>query len=295
MGKGAKRKDVDFQKAKSKVGKKLQPASNTTNIDFKSKAIHLVLPTAAPAGEAVTSRRQTLKDLLTKLGHPNNTIRKDAVQGIRNFFEINPHQLSAPTALVHMLERVVPLTHDPAQSVRRTVHSLFVHIFPLIPPARIQPFFALFVVHLASALTGLDGDVRSDSLDFVSLLLEHYPQLTVARGAVLFDNMLSLIASVTPTEVAPSSSVHVATVSFDGRLTSQRLRTAVLRRMHAFMAAYDTWCGNDFEDGVNHAGNDDVGSFPTEMIGEGQTKVMFAVPPIERSRKRDRYTGGGAR
>ena len=38
------KKVQDFVKTKQKVGKKLKPATNATNINFKSRAIHMTMP-----------------------------------------------------------------------------------------------------------------------------------------------------------------------------------------------------------------------------------------------------------
>src|SRR5689334_7199440 len=118
MPKGGKR-EADFQEVKNKVGKKLKPAANATRTDFKSRSIHVTLPSLPTEGEAVTHRRQTLKDLLVKLGHPNHNVRRDTVLGVKNYYEVNPEQLQLASSLVHMLERVVVLLRDPHQQVRR--------------------------------------------------------------------------------------------------------------------------------------------------------------------------------
>ncbi len=49
-GSQGKERPADFETVGSKVGKKLEPATNVTNTSFKSRAIHMTQQTQAAAG-----------------------------------------------------------------------------------------------------------------------------------------------------------------------------------------------------------------------------------------------------
>lgn len=234
MGKGKKR-EADFQKVKNKVGKKLKPATNATRTDFKSRSIHVTLQSQPAAGEAVSQRGQTLKDLLTKLSHPNNAIRKETLVGLKNYFEVNPDQLTQATSLVHVFEKVSTSIHDSSSGVRKALLAFLKFLFSNSSSLKIDPFITLFVVHIASAMTQLDGDIRADSVDFIDLFVSTCPQSFTKHGQAIFSNMFQLIGE---SKVDLCSGKLLSSITtFDGRLIDNKLRLKVLRTMHTYMQA----------------------------------------------------------
>jgi pre-rRNA-processing protein IPI1 len=278
-GSQGKKRPADFEKVKSKVGKKLKPAANVTNTSFKSRAIHMTLQTQAADGEAQTHRGQTLKDLLSKLSHPNNTIRKEALAGIKSFYELNTEQLASASILFHMFEKIVPLVHDSSQSVRKALLSLLAFIFPQLSGCKMTPFFSLFVAHISSAMTQLNGDIRGDSLDFIDLFLSNYPALTVHHGSVLFDHFLQLVS-----DQDGDASARAVSVGFDGRLTTMRTRTRVLRCMHTFMAAAMQQLGDADSSGALKRASE-----PVELSWSGSSSSVCLLRPVAAPRPTPPY------
>lgn len=84
-------------------------------------------------GKATTDRGLTLQDLLTKCGHYAPTVRKEAVVGLRNFFQLHPAELQQPATLLSLLEAVCLRVSDDAHAVRHAV-LLFLESFVEVVP-----------------------------------------------------------------------------------------------------------------------------------------------------------------
>eukprot|EP00048_Salpingoeca_helianthica_P012418 m.179991 g.179991 ORF g.179991 m.179991 type:complete len:825 (+) comp15373_c1_seq2:174-2648(+) len=222
----AKKKQKDFEKVREKVGKKLKRLNETT-AEVKTKKLSIAMKTRPEASEAVSIRGQTLRDLLTKLGHPNEGVRKENLVGLRNYFQLNSAELAQPNTLLHFFERIPALVHDEAHSVRRALVGLLGAVVQQVPASRIAPFMSGLVAHVSAAMTQLTGGIRIDSLDFIKLLLTAYPRLLVENGQPIFANFLQLIAH--------ENSTSRTTLSTNGKLASQRVRLRVLTILHNFL------------------------------------------------------------
>lgn len=109
-----------LQRVKSKVGRKLPPARNSTSVDFKSKAIVLSSQTVVSEKEglAVSNRRQTLKELLGQTTHYSERVRREALMGLKDLFLHFPEEL--PMHAMAIIEKLSPRITDSDRSVRQT-------------------------------------------------------------------------------------------------------------------------------------------------------------------------------
>ncbi|XP_020528524.1 testis-expressed protein 10 homolog isoform X3 [Amborella trichopoda] len=131
--KKSKQGGVDFKKVKHKVGRKLPPPKNVTNLTIKSKAI--ILPEQSVATEkeglSVNSRRQTLKELLMQTQHHNRKIRRDALIGMGDLALQHPKEIALHKFSV--IEYLSARISDPDNVVRERLYQLLEsRIFPLI-------------------------------------------------------------------------------------------------------------------------------------------------------------------
>ncbi|KAK9808862.1 hypothetical protein WJX72_005380 [[Myrmecia] bisecta] len=179
--KGTKRKNagvgVDFRRVKHKVGKKLAPAQNATDTNFKARSI--TLPgqsvTEDKQGAAVNQRNLTLKELLGQVGHYSEKVRKEALLGLVDLLKKHPKELKRHTGPV--LEKLAERITDVDKAVREALRGLLAGaVLPLLAGGAIVPFLPLLVAHVSSAMTHLANDVRADALGFLEVLMMAAPQ-----------------------------------------------------------------------------------------------------------------------
>ncbi|KAJ6610092.1 hypothetical protein B0H10DRAFT_2166190 [Mycena sp. CBHHK59/15] len=160
-----KRKDkaADFSKAKLKLGKGKQLASNAIDTSFKARSI--ALPSQSinidkDDATPTTKRRLTFDDLIAHLKHYSAGTRKDAIAGL--------------------------LLGDEDSAVRKSLYEFFVWLFPRIYIVRIpHPFYAAphattLLLFTTSAQTHIFPEIRVDAIRFLNLFLEYIPAETVA-------------------------------------------------------------------------------------------------------------------
>lgn len=172
---------VDFQKVKHKVGRKLLPPSNATQIEVKSKAI--LLPGQSVAQEkdgfAVSSRRQTLKELLMQTSHHNDHVRKEAVLGIKDLLSRHPEELSSHA--VTLVEKLCPRMIDTDKSVQNALLLLLrTSIFASLPQVVMRPLVPIFMAYIFSAMTNLSMNIRMSAFRFLDVFIQSYPSIVVA-------------------------------------------------------------------------------------------------------------------
>eukprot|EP00050_Salpingoeca_kvevrii_P021780 m.115410 g.115410 ORF g.115410 m.115410 type:complete len:956 (+) comp9476_c0_seq2:3-2870(+) len=291
MGKsnGKRKAPPDFKKKKAKVGRK-QIAENATNTTFKSRSIHVATRVLPTQGEATSDRGQTLQDLLAKIAHHNAGMRRDAVQGLRSLFERHPERLDAASVLMLVFQRTAPCVSDVASSVRQATLALFRDILGAVSGPRAAPFFSLLLVHVCSAMTHLAEDVRVDSLAFVDILLEHYPQLCVAHSSKLLVNFLQLVASerrVDPT--APAAAVASGARSLlvgvrNATAASPHARMSVLKRLQKLLTlAFTHGDGAARTQDVDMDTTTDLPADRSYEWGGNAAGALFALPPQART------------
>ncbi|GAA6059787.1 hypothetical protein JCM10212_003682 [Sporobolomyces blumeae] len=176
-----KERAADFKKAKLKLGKGKQVASNATNTSFTAKSIALPNQSLAEAPkEAPTSRRNlTLPELLVQSRHYSVPVKREALTEILQLLEGYPfllHQNLLPT-----ITSIAHLVADASPSVRAASLALLRHIADSLPTQSLVSVSQGLILFTLSALSSLDDGVRIDALKVLDLLLEKIPE-AIVRG-----------------------------------------------------------------------------------------------------------------
>eukprot|EP00126_Sphaerothecum_destruens_P001283 Sdes_comp13847_c0_seq1m3312 len=189
-----KKKNADFSTVKLKVGKKTPIASNATNTLFKSQKIIVREQSCCVVGEKngpTTRKNATLAELLLQMKHYKATVRKDTFLGLREIIETHPYLLQLH--LGSILEHICLAKTDVEVSVRKELLKFIQFLVSSIHDHQLKPFMSLIVVHITFAMTHIRDDVRLDSLFYLDIYLEAFPQLFVAYSGSLLPNFIDLI------------------------------------------------------------------------------------------------------
>ncbi|KAM9960737.1 hypothetical protein ACTFIW_009886 [Dictyostelium discoideum] len=209
MGRSAPKKtlqpSLDFKVKKKKLGKKPPPNPNITVTTFKSKALNMPGQNIVEEkDDLVNHRNLTLKDLLTKLNHYNDQVKKDAVTGIRDLILKHPSVLFVHLGAI--MNKLVEVINDLDKDVRHCTHNLISTILPMLDEISISPFIPLFSVYINSGMTHLKTTIRLDSLRLLDIFIDHYPNLVSRSCHQMIPNYIDLLKRV-------SGAATVATIS----------------------------------------------------------------------------------
>ncbi|KND03679.1 uncharacterized protein SPPG_01147 [Spizellomyces punctatus DAOM BR117] len=243
-----KLKAEDFRKTKLKVGKKKPPATNQTDVSFRSQAI--VVPSQSiidekASSDLVNSRKQSLKDIIVQLKHYNAQTRKDALVGIKDLHNRHPEALHAH--LSTLLDALSKLLVDDDGNVRKTLLSFLKDLMPTIPKGHFRPFMSLLMAYTCSAMTHISEDIRLDGLRFLRIWQDNYPDLIATYADKVIPNFLSMLStggkSQSSSSIGTGSSLLVNPRS---QLGSAKSRVDVLDSLHRFLqlvleTGNDTW------------------------------------------------------
>ncbi|KAJ2931166.1 hypothetical protein H1R20_g5935, partial [Candolleomyces eurysporus] len=195
-----KDKAADFTKAKLKLGKGKQLASNAIDTSFKARSI--VLPTQSIAIEKdastpLTKRNLSFNDLIAHLKHYNSTTRKDAILGLRELLESHWDMLEANlTTLINAMVRIIG---DEDAGVRKILLTFMSWLVPRIPKENLVPHAQLLLLFTTSAQTHIFPDIRIDAVKFLDIFLETIPQAVVSginskgHGSRVLDAYLGIL------------------------------------------------------------------------------------------------------
>ncbi|KAJ6575217.1 hypothetical protein B0H19DRAFT_1127709 [Mycena capillaripes] len=178
-----KRKDkaADFSKAKLKLGKGKQLASNAIDTSFKARSIALPsqsITVDKDVDAPTTKRRLTFDDLITHLKHYSAGTRRDAIAGLRELLDAHPTVLES--SLTTLINAAVRLVGDEDALVRKTLVELFVWLFPRIPTENLVPHATTLLLFTTSAQTHIFPEIRVDAIRFLNLYLEYIPAAVVS-------------------------------------------------------------------------------------------------------------------
>lgn len=192
----------DFQKVKLKVGRKLPKGLNVTDTSFKTKKIvlHDRLSKSTTAGEPTTTRKQSVQDLIGRLHHYNVTNRLNALAGLRELGKsqsvaFGPH-------LKPLLETLGTLCSDKEGVVRQSAHKVLRQVLGSVSSERLSPFGPLLLSHLGCAVNHLSSEVRHDSLELLSMLLDTVPTLAVRAPYGTLHNFLNMVSASAESSVS---------------------------------------------------------------------------------------------
>eukprot|EP01116_Phalansterium_solitarium_P002396 TRINITY_DN12392_c0_g1_i1.p1 TRINITY_DN12392_c0_g1~~TRINITY_DN12392_c0_g1_i1.p1 ORF type:complete len:380 (-),score=150.06 TRINITY_DN12392_c0_g1_i1:7-1146(-) len=225
----------DFKKKKTKVGKKKQPPTSVTNTSFKTRA--LVMPsqtiTSDKTGEAVNSRQMTLKQLLSQLKHYSATTRKDAIAGLKDLVQRHPEVLKVHVGAI--VEALSELLTDQELPVRKSLLAFWHHIIALLDPEAVGPFVGMVVVYLRCGITHVAWPVRIDSLEVVSLWMQHWPRLLAPHCSQLVGSFVEMLNRTTVAVSASQAPGNNMTVTHTKSPLEWRLQ--VLRSLITLLRA----------------------------------------------------------
>ncbi|KAK0198378.1 hypothetical protein F5146DRAFT_1218993 [Armillaria mellea] len=205
MPKSAKRrkdKAADFTKAKLKLGKGKQVASNAIDTSFKARSI--ALPSQSITKDRdddtpTTKRRLTFDELVAHTKHYGVATRKDALAGFRELFETHPHIINE--SLTTLFNSCVRLIGDEGPGVRKALLSFFTWLFPRIPKEQLIPHAPTLLLFTSSAQTHIFPEIRIDAIKVLDLLLIYIPEPVISgwnqggdkHGARVLEGYLGLL------------------------------------------------------------------------------------------------------
>lgn len=235
-----KKRQDDFQKVKLKVGKMKPKADNATNINFRSRGIHLSEQLKRDTSGPTTHRQLGINDLMSQLHHYNANVKHSALLGLRELLSLNPSLLEQH--LSRFLSEVAAVFTDKDGNVRVAATRVFKFIAQSVPAERVAPFFPLLCAHLSCAMTHIETGIQEDAMKVLDVLLEHYPALLAARPAVLLTNFLELISHRQNSAGAKKaqdamSRTWALSIHPSRAVTSQQWRLSVLLRLGRFLQA----------------------------------------------------------
>lgn len=170
-------------------------------------------------------------------------MRKEALVGLKDLFQLHENLLEENLGIV--IKRVAEKMTDSNPSVRQSLLLLFCFIFPLVPQERMAPFSPLVMAHLSCAMTHIYDDIQHDSLGFLELCLQYFPNLLVTSSSQLIQNFVGMISyqSTSGTKKSKGLQQKVGkglSVNPKGKLSSLRSRLKVLQQLLAFLKALES-------------------------------------------------------
>ncbi|KAG2023409.1 hypothetical protein CC2G_001066 [Coprinopsis cinerea AmutBmut pab1-1] len=224
-----KDKAADFTKARLKLGKGKQQPSNVIDTSFKARSI--ALPTQSivvekDASTPLTKRHLSFTDLISHLRHHNATVRRDAILGLRELFEVHWDVLESNMSA--FVGAIVRLIGDEDSDVRKTLLQFFNWLIPRIPTENLVPHSHLLLLYTTSAQTHIFPEIRIDAVRFLDIFLEKIPEVLVnglnhtvkGHGQRILDGYLGLLNAGTkfggnegPVQATSSASVTLTPAS----------------------------------------------------------------------------------
>ncbi|XP_077979040.1 testis-expressed protein 10 homolog isoform X1 [Glandiceps talaboti] len=239
MGRSARKKKEkrkDFQKVKLKVGKKKALPDNVTDVNFKSRAIHLKEQLKSDTSQPTNQRKQNIQELFTHLNHYNASMRQESVAGLKDLFVRHPNQISIH--LSSIIEQVSSLFTDTDSHVRSAAIGLLQFIAPHISTDQVMPFFPILNSHLCCAMTHIFEDIQLDSLKVLDLTLQHFPALVTKHSKQLLPNFVDQISRQSGGKASSADApARALTINPTSKLSSQKWRAKVLQRLCQFLQA----------------------------------------------------------
>ncbi|KAI8826539.1 uncharacterized protein EV422DRAFT_530 [Fimicolochytrium jonesii] len=231
-----KLKEQDFKKAKLKVGKKKPAANNDTNVSFKSQAI--VVPNQSinddkPHEEVLSSKNQSLKDLLAQLRHYSAQARKEALVGLRELQHRHPIPLRSH--LSALFTSLAPLLVDDEPQVRKLLLSFFDDLAQRVTAEHVRPFMGLTMAYTCSAMTHIGEEVRLDGLRALDVWIRRWPGIVGGFAEKVIPNYLSMLISNGKNKGGMTSTGASLLVNPRSQLGSAKTRVEVLESLLGFL------------------------------------------------------------
>ena len=153
------------------------------------------------------------------------------MSGLKELFQNYPGVLK--DNLNAVFQQTLHLMTDVESSVRKRLLALLSVIFQSLSETEVSPFFASIVAYLCSAMTHLDESIRSDSMKFLDLCLEAFPQLVKAHAKNIIINFINVI-SMKKSDVVNSSGVVIKS-EWKAKVMSQQTQLQVLSQLNRLL------------------------------------------------------------
>ncbi|XP_035207714.1 testis-expressed protein 10 homolog isoform X2 [Stegodyphus dumicola] len=219
-----KSKKADFQKTKLRVGRILPKGTNVTNTSFKAKKI------ITRDQRLIKTINEKLKDTLSHVEHTNASKRCEALSKIKARVKQNAEDIVPD--IFDILSKVIKVLYDTEPKARHEAISVIKEILETTTEMQIKCSFPLLTSNLICAMTSSDFEVRKDSLDLLSAMLETHPNLICHSFKVLY-NLLDMVSSPS----RRSKRQRALIVNVNNKLTSQDWRIKVLTQLRGFLRA----------------------------------------------------------
>ncbi|XP_031395748.1 uncharacterized protein LOC116207036 isoform X1 [Punica granatum] len=187
---------VDFKKIKRKVGRKLPPPKNATNIQIKSKAIILPEQSVAieKAGSATSKKGLVLDDLLKQTSHYNSKVRRDALTGIKELILKHPGELKAHKFA--LIEKLSQRIGDEDRMVKETLYELLkLVIFPGCKEDIQGSLILRMMTYIFRAMTHFSVEARLMAFKFLDLVVQNNSSTFLFYAEKILQNYEDILRS----------------------------------------------------------------------------------------------------
>ena len=172
------------------------------------------------------------------MDHYNDNTRQDATESLRSFFVQYPSSLHQNLNI--FIPKLLSRSVDMHFNVRKHFVSCLEYVFRNVGSNEIQPFFPVIMAHLNCAMTHINEDIQSDSLKFLGLCLDVFPNLFLENCEKVFHNFLDIVYqsqglslggkdhSQTSTAKIIKGDVSIQPI---GKLTSAKIKKDILEKL----------------------------------------------------------------
>lgn len=248
MGKKQRSKKFEREeKSKVKLKKKqlLPKGQNVTDTTFKVKKIVIREQLKVPSSEEpLSSRKLSVKELLSRLQHHNSSMRQDAIQGLAELVANFPSEILDGVYLPQVIENVTRLCLECESAVRREAVKFLGSIFKKVDEVHILPLLEVLLSYMCCAMTHINHAIQEDSLLLLDAVLDSYPKLIARHIHTVLPKFFDMISRLR----SDSKPGRMLTVNLGSRLTSVRWRIQVLTRLHKLMNSLAAGVGTGCKD-----------------------------------------------
>ena len=172
------------------------------------------------------------------MDHYNDNTRQDATESLKNFFMQYP--LSLHQKLNIFIPKLLSRSVDVHFNVRKHFVSCLEYVFKNVRSNEIQPFFPVIMAHLNCAMTHINEDIQADSLKFLGLCLDLFPNHFLENCEKVFHNFLDIVyqsqgLSLGGEDHSQTSAAKILKrdVSLQpiGKLTSAKIKKDILEKL----------------------------------------------------------------
>ena len=136
--------------------------------------------------------------------------------------------------LGNLVERCSELFADRDGINRTAILRILKTLFPKVSVNMITPFFPVLNAHLCCALTNIDEAIQIDSLRFLDVILDYYPDLIAANSSQLIQSIPAQLSKLTAGafESEKKKVITPTVVDPSGKLGRKKWQFEILEKFH---------------------------------------------------------------